>query len=143
MSEPQPIKVGRFGRRESGSCNHCQDRTVETVLVIDLRTTQVRLCDQCAANLVSEIWRVAMTPTGKPLPAPENTGDWEIRECKIWRCPDCGHRARTMTRHGAARSIDALIRRETGGAPLCRHKRLAEEMQNPDGSRSTFDDVDD
>lgn len=42
-------------RQAAGSCNECQRRDQEIVLVIDLRNMVVRLCAHCAKVLVKRL----------------------------------------------------------------------------------------
>lgn len=60
------IAVSRQLRTHVGSCNSCQDREAESVLVVGLETLCFRLCDGCAEELRERLRVFQEPPSGGP-----------------------------------------------------------------------------
>lgn len=57
MSENDTITVRAWvdWREAQGSCNACQDRTDDKIIVVELKNTTFRVCNRCAETLISSL----------------------------------------------------------------------------------------
>jgi len=55
-------------RQQEGSCNSCQRRDQEIVILIQLNTLSFRLCNDCADTLIDQLTAANITPKGQPQP---------------------------------------------------------------------------
>lgn len=53
------VRCGREKRKWAGSCNACQCRDEDTVIVVYLNTLTFRACNKCAAEIAAQLNRLA------------------------------------------------------------------------------------
>lgn len=49
------ITVTELPRASAGSCNGCEERASDTVIVVNLKTISFRLCSDCAKLLIIKL----------------------------------------------------------------------------------------
>lgn len=49
------MRVSVQNRVEEGSCNDCQDRSGDKVVLVDLKNCSARLCPKCAKELRKQL----------------------------------------------------------------------------------------
>lgn len=65
----QPVVRCKREKREwAGSCNACQCRDEETVIVVYLNTLTFRACNKCAAEIAAQLQRLTLNSAAQRAP---------------------------------------------------------------------------
>ena len=70
---PAMVRCSIRSRQQEGSCNACQRRDQEIVILAELMTLSFRVCNRCAKELTEQMTALLSPNAGRTCDAPKET----------------------------------------------------------------------